>query len=217
MVKKGWVRSVGLLFTLVLVLAATDVRAQGGTPATLDKVTVSADVAKRTLVKAQISASVARQIVDACLDFARNQQAPQPVFRSAGPATRVGKFRSRDRLCGLTPGMGSSTFGENQREYDGRLDWQRGGLTWKLNRRKPPSSARWRRVAPTGNTKKPPRGSETCSPMNLLNLGVRAEPTTNVRSLIGYRKSSGMIQKRNPRSGQLLSSRHDGLRLGLCW
>jgi uncharacterized protein GlcG (DUF336 family) len=74
MVKKGWVRSAGLLFTLALVLVATDVRAQGGTPATLDKVTVSAETAKRTLVKAQITATVARQIVDACLDFARNQQ-----------------------------------------------------------------------------------------------------------------------------------------------
>ena len=29
---------------------------------------------KRTLVKAQITASVARQLVDACLEFARNQQ-----------------------------------------------------------------------------------------------------------------------------------------------
>ncbi len=48
--------------------------AQGATPATLDKATVSADVAKRTLVKSQITATVARQLVDACLDFARNQQ-----------------------------------------------------------------------------------------------------------------------------------------------
>jgi uncharacterized protein GlcG (DUF336 family) len=35
---------------------------------------VSADVAKRTLMKGQISAIVARQVVDACLEFARNQQ-----------------------------------------------------------------------------------------------------------------------------------------------
>src|SRR5262245_4306294 len=40
----------------------------------LAKATVSPDVAKRTLVKAQISAGVARQLVDACLDFARAQQ-----------------------------------------------------------------------------------------------------------------------------------------------
>jgi uncharacterized protein GlcG (DUF336 family) len=35
---------------------------------------VSKEVAQRTLMKNQISAAVARQIVDACLDFARNQQ-----------------------------------------------------------------------------------------------------------------------------------------------
>ena len=48
--------------------------AQGAAPATLDKATVSAEVAKRTLMKSQINATVARQLVDACLDFARNQQ-----------------------------------------------------------------------------------------------------------------------------------------------
>src|SRR5262249_57994613 len=35
--------------------------------------TVSAETAKRTLMKTQISAQVARQLVDACLDFARTQ------------------------------------------------------------------------------------------------------------------------------------------------
>src|SRR5437867_4628121 len=48
--------------------------AQGASPLPLDKATVSAEVAKRTLMKSQINATVARQIVDACLDFARNQQ-----------------------------------------------------------------------------------------------------------------------------------------------
>ena len=40
----------------------------------LDKAIVSNDVASRTLMKMQINATVARQLVDACLDFARNQQ-----------------------------------------------------------------------------------------------------------------------------------------------
>ena len=48
--------------------------AQGATAVPLDKATVSKEVAQRTLMKNQISATVARQIVDACLDFARNQQ-----------------------------------------------------------------------------------------------------------------------------------------------
>ena len=61
-----------ILFAAVFAFMTAHVSAQ--TPLSLDKATVSADVAKRTLVKAQVSAAVARQIVDACLDFARNQQ-----------------------------------------------------------------------------------------------------------------------------------------------
>ena len=65
----------GLLVLLgALAAGAIDLRAQGGTPMPLDKATVSSEVAKRTLVKSQITATVARQIVDACLDFARAQQ-----------------------------------------------------------------------------------------------------------------------------------------------
>lgn len=48
--------------------------AQGTTALPIDRATVSKEVAQRTLMKNQISATVARQIVDACLDFARNQQ-----------------------------------------------------------------------------------------------------------------------------------------------
>ena len=48
--------------------------AQGTAALPIDKATVSKEVAQRTLMKNQISSTVARQIVDACLDFARNQQ-----------------------------------------------------------------------------------------------------------------------------------------------
>ncbi|MEO8255781.1 MAG: heme-binding protein [Acidobacteriota bacterium] len=57
-----------------LAAGTIDLRAQGATPLAFDKATVSAEVAKRTLVKSQITSTVARQIVDACLDFARTQQ-----------------------------------------------------------------------------------------------------------------------------------------------
>jgi uncharacterized protein GlcG (DUF336 family) len=57
-----------------LLFAATNIWAQGGTPATLAKVTVSSEVAKRTLMKMQINADTARAIVDACLEFGRTQQ-----------------------------------------------------------------------------------------------------------------------------------------------
>ena len=74
MTKTRFFGSALLVLLAALIAGALDLRAQGGTPLPLDKATVSSEVAKRTLVKAQITATVARQIVDACLDFARAQQ-----------------------------------------------------------------------------------------------------------------------------------------------
>ena len=54
MVKKTVLFASGLLFASALLFISSDAWAQA--PATLDKATVSAEVAKRTLVKAQISA-----------------------------------------------------------------------------------------------------------------------------------------------------------------
>lgn len=48
--------------------------AQGSTPMPLAKAVVSNEVASRTLFKYQINASTARQIVDACVEFANKQQ-----------------------------------------------------------------------------------------------------------------------------------------------
>ena len=61
-------------FAAAFMFVAANVWAQGATPASLAKVTVSNDVAKRTLMKMQINAETARAIVDACLEFGRNQQ-----------------------------------------------------------------------------------------------------------------------------------------------
>src|SRR4029077_17202335 len=61
-------------FTLAFVFVAASAWAQGAAPAPLAKVTVSSDVAKRTLMKMQINAETARAIVDACLEFGRTQQ-----------------------------------------------------------------------------------------------------------------------------------------------
>src|SRR5215467_388628 len=58
---------------LTFAFVAANVFAQGATPAPLSKVTVSSDVAKRTLMKMQINAETARAIVDACVEFGRNQ------------------------------------------------------------------------------------------------------------------------------------------------
>ena len=53
-----------------LALATT---AYAQTPMPLSRAVVSDEVAGRTLMKMQINATVARQIVDACLDFAKTQ------------------------------------------------------------------------------------------------------------------------------------------------
>jgi len=57
---------------LAAAMIATTAYAQ--TPMPLAKAVVSDDVAGKTLMKMQINSTVARQIVDACLEFARNQQ-----------------------------------------------------------------------------------------------------------------------------------------------
>jgi len=72
--RKGHMKKSAILGVVVSVLMASNVWAQGATPLPIDKATVSAEVAKRTLMKGQISATIARQIVDACVEFARNQQ-----------------------------------------------------------------------------------------------------------------------------------------------
>src|SRR5437870_1955167 len=75
MTKKTRVLSTGtiILLTAVFALAAGDLRAQGATPAPLSKVTVSSDVAKRTLMKNVINADAARAIVDACVEWTKAQ------------------------------------------------------------------------------------------------------------------------------------------------
>src|SRR5207248_11625104 len=61
-------------FAAAFVFIAASTFAQGTTPAPLAKVTVSTEVAKRTLLKMQINAETARAIVDAGLEFGRTQQ-----------------------------------------------------------------------------------------------------------------------------------------------
>jgi uncharacterized protein GlcG (DUF336 family) len=65
-------RNTALALTFAFV--AANAFAQGAAPAPLSKVTVSTEVAKRTLMKMQINAETARAIVDACVEFGRNQQ-----------------------------------------------------------------------------------------------------------------------------------------------
>jgi len=62
----------GAIAMLAAVSTTTATYAQQNMP--LAKAIVSDEVAKVTLMKMQINATVARQIVDACLEFARTQQ-----------------------------------------------------------------------------------------------------------------------------------------------
>jgi uncharacterized protein GlcG (DUF336 family) len=57
----------------VWVVTTHDILAQGNTPAPLAKVTVSNEVAKRTLMKAVINADTARAIVDSCVEWTKQQ------------------------------------------------------------------------------------------------------------------------------------------------
>ena len=66
-----WVGT-GVLMLLLTMTLATAAHAQ--TPMPLSRAVVSDEVAGHTLMKMQINAAVARQLVDACLDFARAQQ-----------------------------------------------------------------------------------------------------------------------------------------------
>jgi uncharacterized protein GlcG (DUF336 family) len=62
----------GALFVVATCgMGISEARAQAAMP--LAKAVVSDDAAQRTLMKMQINATVARQLVDACLDFARTQ------------------------------------------------------------------------------------------------------------------------------------------------
>jgi len=65
-------KTVSGLFAAALLLSSASAFAQQPMP--LAKAIISDEMAKRTLLKMQINSTVARQLVDACLDYARTQQ-----------------------------------------------------------------------------------------------------------------------------------------------
>ena len=67
------------ILAAAFVFVTANAWAQGATPAPLSKVTVSNDVAKRTLMKMQINADTARAIVDACVDFSKTSTPAQSI------------------------------------------------------------------------------------------------------------------------------------------
>src|SRR5204862_4442255 len=62
-----------MMFAAAAMLTSAAAFAQVGPAATLDKATVSQDVAKRTLNKMVINSDMARAIVDACVQWQKQQ------------------------------------------------------------------------------------------------------------------------------------------------
>src|SRR5436190_7332185 len=94
-----------LVVTAALAMATT-VYAQ--TPMPLARAVVSDEVAGRTLMKMQINATVARQLVDACLDFAKTQPngpGTYAIFALRRPATSTTR-PSLAELCPSASGPG---------------------------------------------------------------------------------------------------------------
>ena len=85
----------------VWVFTCNDVTAQGNTPAPLAKVTVSPEVAKRTLMKAVINADTARAIVDACVEWTKQQ--PGNVSISIFVLNPVGDIVDAHVMDGVVP------------------------------------------------------------------------------------------------------------------
>src|SRR5207248_10876901 len=71
-------KKIVILAAAMIVTAAT-AWAQVGPPATLAKVTVSQDVAKRTLNKMVLNADTARALVDACVTWQKQQPGNQSI------------------------------------------------------------------------------------------------------------------------------------------
>jgi uncharacterized protein GlcG (DUF336 family) len=80
--------------------------AQGATPAPFNKVTVSPEVAKRTLMKAVINADTARAIVDACVDWQKAQ--PGNISIAIFVLSPTGQIVDSHQMDGVVP-IGAET------------------------------------------------------------------------------------------------------------
>jgi uncharacterized protein GlcG (DUF336 family) len=74
MQKSRFIGSAATLVITAAMLAPSTVSAQGATPMPLARAVVSDQVAQTTLFKYQLSSTLARQIVNACIEFGRTQQ-----------------------------------------------------------------------------------------------------------------------------------------------
>jgi uncharacterized protein GlcG (DUF336 family) len=99
-------RAAWMVAAASLVFGNVSARAQGSTPAPFNKVTVSPEVAKRTLMKAVINADTARAIVDACVEWEKAQ--PGNVTISIFVLSPTGQIVDSHQMDGVVP-IGNET------------------------------------------------------------------------------------------------------------
>lgn len=101
--RTNWYRnaaSLGLA-AVAICFGSASAWAQGATPAPFNKVTVSDDVAKRTLMKAVINADTARAITDACVDWQKAQ--PGNVSIAIFVLSPTGEIIDAHKMDGVLP------------------------------------------------------------------------------------------------------------------
>jgi len=109
MMKRTWLFPMTVIAALAVAAFAfgsADAWAQGATPAPFSKVTVSDEVAKRTLMKAVINADTARAIVDACVEWQKAQ--PGNVSIVIFVLSPTGQIIDSHQMDGVVP-IGAET------------------------------------------------------------------------------------------------------------
>jgi len=109
MTKRMWLFRTAIVAGAVLASLAcsnSNLWAQGSMAAPFSKVTVSEDVAKRTLMKAVINADSARAIVDACVDWQKAQ--PGNVSIAIFVLSPTGQIIDSHQMDGVLP-IGAET------------------------------------------------------------------------------------------------------------
>jgi uncharacterized protein GlcG (DUF336 family) len=97
---------IAVIATAGLALGSANAWAQGSTPAPMSKVTVSQEVAKRTLMKTVINADTARAIVDACVEWQKAQPGNGSV--AVFVLSPTGQIVDSHQMDGVLP-IGSET------------------------------------------------------------------------------------------------------------
>src|SRR5580704_18042624 len=109
MMKRTWLFRMGVIAVVAVAafgFGSADAWAQGATPASLSKVTVSDEAAKRTLMKAVINADTARAIVDACVEWQKAQ--PGNVSIVIFVLSPTGQIIDSHQMDGVVP-IGAET------------------------------------------------------------------------------------------------------------